>query len=146
MPGELETAVDAMANLSDIQMFAKMIANMVADEGTQQLGSTYIKICGGIISVLVSTITYLYMTQKTEREKAEDASQQANDRLFAVLAESTRLMETVKNGLKDSVSSEKRTKRTLERMVTVVRGCAGRDNRLDNLGLDDLMDQGDNDE
>jgi len=138
MADGLDQALGVASNLADLQAFASVIAKEVV----KSMGVTYLRIFGTVVSGLVSAIVYMYLTQKSEKKIADD-------RLFVVLGESTRLMETVKNGLKTSSASEKKTRRALETMAILVRGCELRDNRLDNNSLENIIRQdneGDNED
>ena len=137
MADGLDQTMSLLSNLSDVQLFAKLIA----DEVVNHLGSTYLKIFGGILSAMASAIVYMYLTQKSERKTADESTKDANNKLFAVLVESGKLMETVRRGLDDSAKCERKTRRALENIVVIVRGCNGRDNRLDNNPLDAILVQ-----
>jgi len=134
----LDQVLSVASNLADLQAFASLIAKEVV----KSMGVTYLRIFGTVVSALISAIVYMYLTQKSEKKIADD-------RLFVVLGESTRLMETVKNSLKASSSAEKKAKKALEIMAVLVRGCEMRDGRLDSNSLENVMRQdneGDNED
>lgn len=124
-----------MSNISEIQFFAKLVADIVTNSVSAHLDSFYLKVFSMVIGVMSSAIAYMYLSQKSEKK-------QSDDRLFAVLDEATCLMESVRNGLKSSVSREKKTKRILDKVNSVLLGCVNRNNTLDNT----LQDDDDDDE
>ena len=129
---------NVMSNISEVQFFAKLVADAVTNEVSAHLDSFYLKVFAGVLSIMASAIAYMYLTQKSERK-------QSDDRLFAVLGESTRLMESVTTGLKSSASQEKKTKRTLDKVSTVLLGCISRNTLLDNT-LEDSNTEDEDDE
>jgi phosphate/sulfate permease len=133
MSEEFNESINSLDNISELEVFARFIANMVSSEVSKIFTSWEVTVAGGIIGSLAAAIVYMYFSQKSERERAEANSQKANDRLYAVLKESTELMGVVRNGLKNSEKSEKKTERTLDRMLNIIRGCHQRDKLLDDI-------------
>jgi hypothetical protein len=142
----LSEAAEVMSNISEIQIFAKMMAHIVADEVTKQLSSNYFKMFGTIFSALVSAIAYMYMKQSSERQQAQKDKKEATEKLFAVLKESTSLIETVKNGLDNSEKSEKKTRKAVNKMLLRMRGCPNRDKNYDDEELERLINEGEDDD
>ena len=89
-----------------------------------------------IIGALVSALVYMYLTQREDQKSAEKEKIDAYNKLFAVVAESTKIMEIVKNSLKSSTESQKDIEVQIGKLQKIIRGCKGR-----NTTHDDEIDE-----
>jgi len=125
------TSVLPKMDLSDLKELANIIAKTVSDQVVGEIEGFHYKVAAGIVGALVSALVYMYLTQRADQKNAEKEKIDAYNKLFAVIAESTKTMETVKNGLKTSTESQKDVKGSVEKLQRIVRGCKGRDTTND---------------
>ena len=137
MDRTLLNAMDTLSNLQEAKVLAKYMAETISKDLMNYFSGYYFTVLTGLITTLISAIVYMYFAQKAERKRVEEQNEKTNDRLYAVLQESIKLMETVKIGLKTSEECEAKTEKTLGRMLNIVRGCALRDKTLDKNELDE---------
>ena len=95
--------MDGMS-LADIQQFAKMIGDIVSNQVIGQINGVFVKIFGTVFAALVSAISFLYLSQRSDAKEAQQT-------LSAVIKESTKTMEAVKNEL---IGSEDKQKEELD--------------------------------
>jgi len=110
-------------SLADLKVFAQFVADIVTKQVLTQLDSTYLKVFGGVISILASAIAYLYFTQRSERKEAQRNLNDAYKQMVALIGESTKTMETVKRALRESKVREKKAVETLTEIEKVMREC-----------------------
>jgi len=118
-------------NLSDLKELADMIAKTVSDYVLSGIEGFHYKVAATIIGTLVSALVYIYLTQRADQKEAEKGKIDAYNKLFAVIAESTKTMEIVKNGLESSIVSQKEVKKCVDNLHKIIRGCKGRDTTHD---------------
>lgn len=110
-------------NLSEIKDFAELIGGFVSSKVLYQLTSVYIKIFGSIISSLIVAIGYLYFSQRNSAEKAKDDLIEAHRTMLALVKESTKTMNLVKDELSKSNEHKKNTSKSLKTIENVLRFC-----------------------
>jgi len=115
-----------LSNLTDL---ANMIAKIVSDQVSSGIEMFHYKIAGIIIGSLTSALVYMYLTQRADKNDTYN-------KLFSVIADSTKTMEAVTNSVKSSIESEKRVEESVSKLQAIVRGCKGR-----NTTNDDEIDQ-----
>jgi len=98
--------MDGMS-LADIQQFAKMIGDIVSNQVIGQINGVFVKIFGTVFAALVSAISFLYLSQRSDAKEAKQT-------LSAVIKESTKTMEAVKNELIGSEDKQKEELDTLK--------------------------------
>jgi len=118
-------------DLSDFKEFAEMLAKIVSDQVLSGIDEFHYKIIAGIIGALVSAIVYMYLSQRADQKSSEKEKLNAYNKLFAVIAESTKTMEIVKNELNTSVELEERIDKSIKRLQKIVIGCKSRDKTYD---------------
>jgi len=118
------TNVIPLMDFSDLTDLANMIARIVSDQVSSGIEMFHYKVAGVIIGSLVSALVYMYLTQRADKNDAYN-------KLFSVIADSTKTMEAVTNSVKSSVESEKRVEESVGKLQAIVRGCKGRDTTND---------------
>jgi len=122
MPTPIEKV--PLMSFSDINDLANMIAKIVSDCVVDGIETFHYKVAAGIIGALVSALIYMYLTQRADKNDAYN-------KLFSVISESAKTMETVTNSLKSSIESEKDIVESVDKLKAIVRGCKKRDTTND---------------
>jgi len=111
-------------NLSDLTNLANMIAKIVSDQVSSGIEMFHYKVAAGIIGTLVSALVYMYLTQRADKIDTYN-------KLFSVISDAIKTMETVKNNLNSHIESQKKIEESVGKLRAIVRGCKERDTTND---------------